>query len=343
MWTYLARRIVQAVITLFIITIICFTLTRLSADPLAQYATSTNMSAEAKEQLRERLGLNKTIPREWIHWMGLPPATEDRIIESSNIPAMYFSWLKLALQGNLGKSFFSKQPVATMIGQRLPLTLILMVTAEIITLLVALVIGIVSALKQYSVIDNFLTSLSFIGFSMPIFFIALGLMLIFAVKFKQMGWPYLPTGADIWSPKDISQLVRHLVLPVSALVIVWTATYSRYVRTSLLEVLGLDFVRTARAKGLAERAVLFKHALRNAALPIVTVVGLDIPTLLGGALVTESVFAWPGMGRLFWEYAQRGDFPVVNGVLLITSSAVVFFTIIIDVLYTVIDPRIRLS
>jgi peptide/nickel transport system permease protein len=275
--------------------------------------------------------------------MGLPPATEDRIIESSNIPAMYFSWLKLALQGNLGKSFFSKQPVATMIGQRLPLTLILMVTAEIITLLVALVIGIVSALKQYSVIDNFLTSLSFIGFSMPIFFIALGLMLIFAVKFKQMGWPYLPTGADIWSPKDISQLVRHLVLPVSALVIVWTATYSRYVRTSLLEVLGLDFVRTARAKGLAERAVLFKHALRNAALPIVTVVGLDIPTLLGGALVTESVFAWPGMGRLFWEYAQRGDFPVVNGVLLITSSAVVFFTIIIDVLYTVIDPRIRLS
>ncbi len=343
MWTYLARRIVQALFTLFIITIICFTLTRLSADPLAQYATSPNMTQEAREMLRERLGLNKTIPREWIHWMGLPPETEDRIIKSSNIPAMYVSWLKMALQGNLGKSFFSKQPVATMIGQRLPLTLTLMVTAEIVTLLVALIIGTVSALKQYSIIDNFLTSLSFIGFSMPIFFIALGLMLIFAVKFKQMGWPYLPTGADIWSPKDISELVRHLVLPVSALVIVWTATYSRYVRTSLLEVLGLDFVRTARAKGLAERAVLFKHALRNAALPIVTVVGLDIPTLLGGALVTESVFAWPGMGRLFWEYAQRGDFPVVNGVLLITSSAVVFFTIIIDVLYTVIDPRIRLS
>jgi peptide/nickel transport system permease protein len=343
MWAYLARRILQAIITLFIITIICFTLTRLSADPLAQYATNPNMTAADREALRERLGLNKTIPPEWIHWMGLPPETEAKIIQSSNIPAMYISWLNLALHGDLGKSFFSKLPVGTMIAQRLPMTLILMITAEIITLIVALIIGIVSAIKQYTLIDNIFTSLSFIGFSMPIFFIALGLMLIFAVKFKQMGWPYLPTGADIWNPKDISQMVRHLVLPVSALVIVQTANYSRYVRTSLLEVLGLDFIRTARAKGLAERAVLFRHALRNAALPFVTVVGLDIPSLLGGALVTESVFAWPGMGRLFWEYAQRGDFPVVNGVLLITSSAVVIFTIITDLVYTVVDPRIRLS
>jgi peptide/nickel transport system permease protein len=343
MWAYLARRIIQAIITLFIITIICFALTRLSADPLAQYATNPNMTNADREALRERLGLNKTIPPEWIHWMGLAPETEAKIIKSSNIPAMYVSWLKLALQGDLGKSFFSKQPVSLMIAQRLPLTLTLMIVAEIVTLIVALTIGIISAVKQYSLIDNIFTSLSFIGFSMPIFFIALGLMLIFAVKFKQMGWPYLPTGADIWNPKDLGALVRHLVLPVSALVIVWTANYSRYIRTSLLEVLGLDYIRTARAKGLAERAVLFRHALRNSALPLVTVVGLDIPSLLGGALVTESVFAWPGMGRLFWEYAQRGDFPVVNGVLLITSSAVVIFTIITDLVYTVVDPRIRLS
>ena len=343
MWAYLARRIIQAIITLFIITVICFALTRLSADPLAQYATNPNMTAADREALRERLGLNKTIPPEWIHWIGLAPETEAKIIESSNIPAMYVTWLKLALQGDLGKSFFSRQPVSLMIAQRLPLTLTLMIVAEIVTLIVALTIGIISAVKQYSLIDNIFTSLSFIGFSMPIFFIALGLMLIFAVQFKKMGWPYLPTGADIWNPKDIGALVRHLVLPVSALVIVWTANYSRYIRTSLLEVLGLDYIRTARAKGLAERAVLFRHALRKSALPLVTVVGLDIPSLLGGALVTESVFAWPGMGRLFWEYAQRGDFPVVNGVLLISSSAVVIFTIIVDVLYTVIDPRIRLS
>jgi peptide/nickel transport system permease protein len=343
MWAYLARRIIQAIITLFIITIICFILTRLSADPMAQYATNPNMTAADREALRESLGLNKTIPPEWIHWMGLPPETESKIIESSNMPAMYVSWLNLALHGDLGRSFFSKQAVGTMIAQRLPLTLILMTVAEIVTLFVALVIGIVSAIKQYTVLDNIFTSLSFIGFSMPIFFIALGLMLIFAVKFKQMGWPYLPTGADIWNPKDISQLARHLVLPVSALVIIQTANYSRYIRTSLLEVLGLDYIRTARAKGLVERAVLFKHALRNAALPLVTVIGLDIPSLLGGALVTESVFAWPGMGRLFWEYAQRGDFPVVNGILLIISSAVVLFTIITDLVYTVVDPRIRLG
>jgi peptide/nickel transport system permease protein len=298
---------------------VCFLLTRFSADPLAQYATSPNMSPADKAALRERLGLNQPLPVQYIKWLGL------------------------AVQGDFGKSFFSKQPVLEMISQRLPLTLVLMVTAEICTLTIALILGIISAVKQYSLLDNVITSFSFIGFSMPIFFIALGLMLIFAVQFKKMGWPYLPTGADIWNPRDLGALIRHLILPVSALVIISTANYSRFLRSSILEVLGLDYIRTARAKGLTERAVLYKHALRNAALPFVTIVGLDIPALLGGALVTESVFAWPGMGRLFWEYAQRGDFPVVNGVLLITSSAVVIFTIITDVVYTFVDPRIRLS
>jgi peptide/nickel transport system permease protein len=259
------------------------------------------------------------------------------------MPVQYMKWLGLAVQGELGKSFFSKQPVALMIRQRLPLTLILMTTAQTITVAIALGLGILSAVRQYTLTDNIITSLSFIGFSMPIFFIALGLMLIFAVKFKQMGWPYLPTGADIWSTKDLGQLVRHMVLPVSCLVIIQTAGYARYVRTSILEVLGQDYVRTARAKGLTERTTLYKHALRNAALPFITILGLDIPYLLGGALVTESIYAWPGMGRLFWEYAQRGDFPVVLGVLLIVSTAVVFFSIVTDLAYTLIDPRIRLG
>jgi peptide/nickel transport system permease protein len=319
MWSYLGRRLVQALFTLLIITVLCFILTRLSADPLAQYATNPNMSPADRAALRERLGLNRPLPVQYLRWLGL------------------------AVQGELGNSFFSKQPVSLMIAQRLPMTIILMVTAEIITLTVALILGIISAVKQYSFLDNLITTFSFIGFSMPIFFIALGLILIFAVKFKQMGWPYMPTGADIWDPKDLGQLVRHMVLPVSALVIITTANYSRFIRSSILEVLGMDYVRTARAKGLTERAVLYKHALRNAALPFVTIVGLDIPYLLGGALVTESVFAWPGMGRLFWEYAQRGDFPVVLGVLLIVSTAVVLFTIITDMVYTLVDPRIRLG
>jgi len=230
-----------------------------------------------------------------------------------------------------------------MIGQRLPLTLVLMVTAEVVTISVSLVLGLVAAIKQYSLTDNLITSFSFIGYSMPIFFIAFGCIQIFAVQFKAWGLPYLPTGADIWDPKNPVALVRHLILPVFSLVAIQTAGYSRYLRSSILEVLGMDYVRTAHAKGLSRRTVLFKHALRNAILPFVTIVGLDIPFLLGGALVTESVFAWPGMGRLFWEYAQRGDYPVVLGVLLITSSAVVFFTIIVDVIYTTVDPRIRLS
>jgi peptide/nickel transport system permease protein len=319
MWSYLARRVVQALFTLVIITILCFILTRLSADPMAQYATSTRMSAEDKEALRERLGLNDPLPVQYLKWLGL------------------------AIQGELGKSFFSKQPVAQMIAERLPNTLVLMVTAEIFTVALALVLGILSAVKQYSITDNIITTLSFIGFSMPIFFIALGLMLIFAVQFKKWGLPYLPTGADIWDKKDPKELLIHLILPVSCLVIILTAGYARYIRTSMLEVLGQDYVRTARAKGLTSRSVLYKHALRNAALPLVTIIGLDIPYLLGGALVTETVYAWPGMGRLFWEYAQRGDFPVVLGVLLIISTAVVVFTILTDIVYTFVDPRIRLS
>ena len=319
MWAYIARRFVQALFILLIITMLCFILTRLSSDPMAQYAEKANMTAADRAEIRARLGLDEPMPVQYVKWLGL------------------------AVQGDLGSSFFSHQPVLKMIRQRLPLTLVLMTTSEIVIIIVSLFLGLIAAVKQYSLTDNLITSFSFIGFSMPIFFIAFGCIQIFAVQFKAWGLPYLPTGADIWDPKNPVALARHLVLPVFSLVAIQVAGYSRYIRSSILEVLGLDYIRTAQAKGLAWRSVLFKHALRNAILPFVTIVGLDIPFLLGGALVTESVFAWPGMGRLFWEYAQRGDYPVVLGVLLITSSAVVFFTIIVDLVYTVVDPRIRLN
>lgn len=319
MWSYIARRTVQALFTLLIITVLCFLLTRFSGDPIAQYAANPRMSAEDKAALRERLGLNQPLPVQYLKWLGL------------------------AVQGDLGNSFFAKQPVSKMIAERLPNTLILMFVAEIFIIAFALILGIISAVKQYTAVDNVITAFSFVGYSIPIFFSALGLMLIFAVQFKEWGLPYLPTGAAVWDKKDPVEYIKNLILPVTALVFVQTAGYSRFVRTSMLEVLGLDYVRTARAKGLTSRNVLFKHALRNAALPLVTIVGLDIPFLLGGAIVTESVFSWPGMGRLFWEYAQRSDYPVVLGVLLIISTAVVFFTIVTDLLYTFVDPRIRLS
>ena len=319
MWAYIARRLIQGIITLLIITVVCFTLTRLSADPMAQYANRPGITAEDKARIQKQLGLDQPMP------------------------VQYMRWLTMALQGELGNSFFSKQPVAELIKQRLPMTLVLMFTAEIIVVSISLILGTISAVKQYSLLDNIITTLSFIGYSMPIFFVALGLMLIFSVQFKAWGLPNLPTGADIWNPKNPAELIRHMILPVTCLVIITTAGYSRFLRSSVLEVLGQDYVRTARAKGLRERKVLYKHTLRNAILPFVTLIGLDIPFLIAGALVTESVYAWPGMGRLFWEYAQRGDFPVVNGVLLLVSVLVVFFTIVTDVLYTFIDPRIRLS
>jgi peptide/nickel transport system permease protein len=319
MWTYLARRLIQGLFTLVIISGICFTLTHFSGDPMAQYANRPGITEEARQRIRAELGLDQPLV------------------------VQYVRWLNVTLHGNLGDSYFSHQPVLLLISQRLPLTLVLMLIAQTITVIVALGLGILSAVRQYTLTDNIITSLSFIGYSMPIFFIALGLMLIFAVQFKAWGLPYLPTGADIWDPWDIPELIRHLVLPVSCLVIIQTAGYSRYIRTSLLEVLGLDYIRTARAKGLTERATLYKHALRNAALPFITILGLDIPFLFAGALVTETVYAWPGMGRLFWEYAEKGDFPVVLGVLLIVSTAVVVFSILTDMAYTLIDPRIRLS
>ena len=319
MWAYIVRRLAQALVILFVITFLCFFLTYKASDPMAEYANRPNMTEADRTRIRQKLGLDQPLP------------------------IQYVKWLSVALQGDLGDSFFSHQPVLLLIKQRLPMTLILMSTAEVVIIIVSLFLGLVAAVKKYTLTDNLITSFSFIGFSMPIFFIAFGCIQIFAVQFKAWHLPYLPTGADIWDPKDPLQLARHMILPVFCLVAIQTAGYSRYLRSSILEVLGMDYVRTAHAKGLSNRAVLFKHALRNAILPFVTIVGLDIPFLLGGALVTESIFAWPGMGRLFWEYAQRGDYPVVLGVLLLTSSAVVFATIIVDLAYTIVDPRIRLG
>src|SRR5512136_754629 len=204
MWAYLVRRLLQAFVILFIITMLCFILTRLSSDPMSQYANKPGITAADRAAIAKSLGLDQPMPVQYVKWLGL------------------------ALQGDLGNSFFSRQPVLTMIGQRLPLTLILMGTAEVFTILVSLTLGLVAAVKQYSFTDNLITSFSFIGYSMPIFFIAFGCIEIFAVQFKAWHLPYLPTGADIWDTKDPYQMVRHLVLPVTCLVAIQTAGYSRY-------------------------------------------------------------------------------------------------------------------
>ena len=180
---------------------------------------------------------------------------------------------------------------------------------------------------------------------MPVFWLALVLIYVFGVYFKRWGLPYLPVGGvyDLSVGKTPGQVVWHMVLPVLTLSLPYIAGYTRYIRASMLEVIGQDYVRTARAKGLHEHTILYRHALKNAAIPFVTVMGLDLPFLLGGAIVTESIFAWPGMGRLFWEHAGKSDYPVLMAILLLISVSVVVFQILTDMCYTWLDPRIRYS
>jgi peptide/nickel transport system permease protein len=326
MTAYIVRRVIQGVVILFIISFVGFVLTRLSGDPLAQYTNNPRISAADRTRIARELGVDQPLP------------------------VQYLGWLGKAVRLDFGYSFTTREPVIKRIAERLPNTLILMITSEIVIVILSLLIGVYQATHQYSFLDNLLTGISFVGYSMPIFFIAMGLILIFAVWFKELNvkqgltWlPYLPTGANIWDQSKIENWIRQLILPVASLTIIQVAGYTRYIRSSMLEVLSQDYVRTARAKGLNERAVVMGHALKNAALPFVTIVGLDIPFLLGGAIVTETVFSWPGMGRLFWEQAGRGDFPVVMGILILVAVAVVIFQILTDVFYTMLDPRIRLN
>jgi peptide/nickel transport system permease protein len=187
------------------------------------------------------------------------------------------------------------------------------------------------------------TGISFVGYSMPIFFVALVTIYIFSVNFKRWGLPYLPA-VGMFDPdvgETTEQVLLHMILPVFSIAFISFAAYSRYVRSTMLEVLSQDYIRTARSKGLTRRNIIFIHALKNASLPIVTVVGLDLPLLLGGAVVTERIFAWPGMGRLFLDGVSRGDTPVVMGILMIIAVAVIVFQIITDISYAWLDPRIR--
>lgn len=326
MSAYILRRVLQGVVKLVIISFIMFVLTNLSGDPLSMYTNNPRIRPVDRERIRQELGLNQPIP------------------------FRYVGWLKKAVVGDFGFSFSERRPVIQMISERLPDTLLLMIVAETVLILLSLLIGIYQATHQYTAADNILTGFSFVGISMPVFFVGLGLLLIFAVEFKALNtkgglsWlPYFPTGTAVWDRSKVTNWVYYMILPVATLVIIQVAGYARFVRSSVLEVLSQDYIRVARAKGLIERIVVSRHALKNAALPFITIIGLDIPLLLAGAVVTESVFSWRGMGRLFINSASNSDFPVVMGILMLVTVAVIFFQIVVDVVYTLFDPRIKLA
>jgi peptide/nickel transport system permease protein len=342
MTRYLIRRLLQGIPLLLIISFILFLLMMNMGDPVATMGGRRVTRSVDYERLKRQLGLDKPLIVQYVYWLVGNDWTKvdmngDGVPEVPGIR-------KGVLRGDFGTSLVNRGvPVMQVIGERVPNTLILMLSGEVIVILGALVIGVYSALRQYSLLDHVVTALSFIGYSMPIFFVALLLMFIFAVLFKRWGLPFMPT-VGMFDPqvgKTFIQVIYHTVLPVISMSIVSLASYSRYIRSTMLDVLNQDYIRTARSKGLPRRSVIFIHALKNASLPIATIVGLDLPFLLGGAVVTERIFAWPGMGRLFLDHVSRADTPVVMGILMIVAVAVIVFQILTDIVYAWLDPRIR--
>jgi len=339
---YIIKRILQAIPLLLIISAILFMLINTMGDPLASFGGGRRrLRSEDRERLTRQLGLDKPILAQYVIWLAgndwmKVDVDGDGIAEESGTR-------RGVLRGDFGTSFMERRPVLKIIAERIPNTLLLMLTSQALILLLSLFIGIYSALRQYSVLDYVFTAFSFIGYSMPVFWLALILMYVFAVNFKRWGLPYFPTVGmyDLAVGPTVGQILWHLALPAATASVVSIAGYSRYMRAQMLEVIHQDYIRTAHAKGLPRPMVIRNHALKNAALPLVTIVGMDVPLLLSGAVVTESIFAWPGMGRLFWDAARDTDIPVLMGILIIISALVILFQLITDITYTFLDPRIR--
>jgi len=324
MFRYIAKRLFFMIPLLFGITVICFTVMHLAPGSPTDLQTQMNprASVEMKERLRAMYDLDKPLPEQYIRWVG-----------------------KLAVL-DLGVSFSTdRRPVADKILERLPITILLNVLSLLLILVVAIPLGVLSAVRQDSLFDRVAGVVVFIGFAVPTFWLALLLMILFGVH---LGWlpisgirslnsEYLPPGMALWD------LIRHLILPVLLAAFGGLAGLSRYMRANMLEVIRQDYILTARAKGLSERVVIYRHALRNALLPVITILGLSVPGLIGGSVIFETIFAIPGMGQLFYMAVMARDYPVVMGILFIGAVLTLFGNLIADVSYALADPRIRVS
>ena len=322
MATYALRRVLQTIPILFVISVLLFLMVRAApGGPLTAARRNPNISKEQIEVIEEKLGLNDPLP------------------------VQYGRWLGSMLRGDMGDSIKFRRPVSEMIGERIPNTLTLVGAAFFVTLLLAIPIGILSARKPYSPFDYTMTTITFIGQAIPVYWLGLGLIVVFYVALKNpfTGDPLFPVGGMNSRGQEGNPLdtLWHLVLPVTALSLGWIAWYSRFLRSSMLDVLHEDYIRTAKAKGLAERWVHYKHALQNAILPLVTLIALDLPSLFAGALFVETIFSWPGMGRLFWDAAKGRDYPVLLGVVMITAVLIIFCNILADLVYGWLDPRVK--
>jgi peptide/nickel transport system permease protein len=255
----------------------------------------------------------------------------------------YVTWLAGIVHGDLGRSLLDGSPVTSHILERLPNTLELTVTAILLGVVLAIPLGVTGALRRGGWIDNVSTVLSTTGFAIPQFWLGLVLILFFSVQLHAMGLPWLPSGGaySAFNGGDLLDRITHLVMPATVLSFFYLSVWSRFVRSSMVEVLSQDYVRTARAKGMTDRRVVYLHALRNAVVPLVTLVGLELPALVSGGLVVEVVFGWPGIGRLAFERATQLDYTTVMGITTFAALLVVFGNLLADVLYAWLDPRIR--
>lgn len=313
MQNYILRRILLIFPILLGLSVFVFVLIRLApGDPATFYLPpGESVDPDIRIRVRERLGLDQPIH------------------------VQYYRWLTSALQGDFGFAYGYGEPVLSLIWSRLPATVELQLAAIVLALSFAIPIGVLSAIRQYSLMDNILTAFAFFGLSMPNFWFALLMIFFFAVQFD-----LLPAVGD-GGGKPWGERWQYLVMPALALALYYMAWYARFMRTSMLEVIKKDYITTARAKGLPERTVLLRHAFRNAMLPMITVVGLSLPRLVGGSIIIESVFAWPGIGRLGYDAVLRRDYPTIMALMVLSAAFVMIVNLLVDIAYSYVDPRIR--
>ncbi|HET8523455.1 MAG TPA: ABC transporter permease [Thermomicrobiales bacterium] len=314
---YFLRRLAQLPPQLLILVALSFALVHLTPGTTGDVDLQS-LSAQNTQQLRDQLGLDRPLYIQFGDWL----------------------WHLVRL--DFGRSFLDGQPVAQKIWERLPATALLVGSALVLSLIISIPLGVISSFYRNSFIDYALTVFAFFGVSIPAFWAAIVAIIIFGVKLHWLPVQGMQTVGQPVSSHTLD-VIKHLAMPATVLALEGTAALARYVRSSISEVLTEDYIRTARSKGLRERVVLFRHALKNALLPLVTVVGLRLPALVGGSVLIETVFAWPGIGRLGWESVVKRDYPVVMGLVVCTGALTIIGNLIADVVYGIIDPRIKLD
>jgi len=316
---YITRRLLIAIPTIAVISFVIFAILALApTDPLSQFGADPRVPPEVRANIRHALGLDDP-------W-----------------PVRYVKWVTSLATGNFGYSFMSHSPVMDLIKERLPNTLAVVGVAYIIGVLLAIPIGMISAVRRYSLFDHFATTFAFVGFSVPTFFTGLLLIIIFSINLHWFPFIY-DSRLQITGLDSFFAQIKQSIMPITVLALFNTATIARYTRAEMLEHLPLDYVRTARSKGIKEHLVVLRHVLRNSLIPVVTLIALGIPAVFGGAIVTEQIFRVPGIGELLIRSIGDGDTPVVAGILLIFAVLVVLFNLAADVMYAVLDPRITYS